>query len=91
MSGMTTGYEAQAEYPSEARAPGAVATLADQVERLHHQITVLQDQLQPVLREPGPEKALDAVPMVQTPIEQSVQALAEAVERIVRLRDRLVI
>lgn len=83
--------EARAEYPSPERAPGAVATLADQVERLHHQITVLQDGLHPVLRDPGPEKALDSVPMVLSPIEQSVQSLAEAVERIVRLRDRLAI
>ncbi len=82
------------EHPDTAvmdKGPGAVAQLTDQAERLHHQIGLLESQLGSVARSEGPERALDPVPSPQTQLELAVTAVAEAVERIIRLRDRLVV
>ncbi len=86
-----SNYESAMAEPLRDSGPGAVSQLVEQLERLHHQIALLEDSLAPVLRSLGPEKTVDSVPNIQSPIEQTIHSTAEAVERIIRLRDRLVV
>lgn len=90
---MDEGYATQAEYPQEDRGPGAVDQLRDQNDRLHHQIELLAQRLQPVLKPESPLVAADTPkdPALLADIDQQVHMTAVAVERIIRLRDRLVL
>jgi len=85
-------YAEQAEYPREMdRGPGAVDMLRDQGERLHHQLDLLTNQLAPVLRPESPEAVVAEKAVLLSPLDAQVDVIASAVERIIRVRDRLAI
>lgn len=81
----------RAEVASEPRRPGAVDMLRDQNERLHHQIELLSTQLAPVSRM-EPERADGTLRDANfSALDDQVALVAEAVEKLIRLRDLLVI
>lgn len=76
---------------AQPRGPGVVDQLRDQNERLHHQIELLAQHLGPVLRPDPPVAAATEVGIIMSALDEQVAQTASAVERIIRLRDRLAV